>query len=72
MATAYKCATVLRDSISPYLLRRMKADVKHMINLPQKNEQVLFCKLTDEQIRLYRDYLESDDIKHILQVICLQ
>ncbi len=40
VATAYKCATVLRDTINPYLLRRMKADVKHHINLPQKNEQV--------------------------------
>lgn len=36
--TAYKCACVLRDTINPYLLRRMKADVK--IDLPSKNEQV--------------------------------
>ena len=37
--TAYKCACVLRDTINPYLLRRMKADVK--IDLPSKNEQVV-------------------------------
>lgn len=43
--TAYKCACVLRDTINPYLLRRMKADVK--IDLPSKNEQVkeIFVKL---------------------------
>lgn len=42
VATAYKCATVLRDTINPYLLRRMKADVKDHIQLPDKNEQVVF------------------------------
>lgn len=38
MTTAYKCAVVLRDLISPYLLRRRKADVN--AQLPQKTEQV--------------------------------
>ncbi|KAM9284852.1 DNA excision repair protein ERCC-6 isoform 2-T2 [Morus bassanus] len=38
--TAYKCACVLRDAINPYLLRRMKADVKMNISLPDKNEQI--------------------------------
>lgn len=38
--TAYKCACVLRDTINPYLLRRMKADVKANLSLPDKNEQV--------------------------------
>ncbi len=36
--TAYKCAVVLRDLIKPYLLRRMKADVK--AQLPKKSEHV--------------------------------
>ena len=45
--TAYKCACILRDLISPYLLRRLKADVAN--DLPQKTEQVLFCRLTDLQ-----------------------
>ena len=36
--TAYRCACILRDTINPYLLRRLKADVK--IQLPSKNEQV--------------------------------
>lgn len=38
--TAFKCASVLRDTINPYLLRRMKADVKNNLSLPDKNEQV--------------------------------
>ncbi|XP_061192459.1 DNA excision repair protein ERCC-6-like [Saccostrea echinata] len=62
--TAYKCACVLRDTINPYLLRRMKADVK--INLPSKNEQVLFCRLTDEQRDVYLEYLQSRECQAIL------
>ena len=66
VATAFKCATVLRDTISPYLLRRMKEDVKKHINLPEKNEQVLFCRLTDQQRSLYKAYIEGDQTKSIL------
>ncbi|XP_021344672.1 DNA excision repair protein ERCC-6-like, partial [Mizuhopecten yessoensis] len=62
--TAYKCACVLRDTINPYLLRRMKADVK--IDLPNKNEQVLFCRLTDEQRQVYMEYLQSRECQAIL------
>ncbi|XP_023228465.1 DNA excision repair protein ERCC-6-like isoform X1 [Centruroides sculpturatus] len=64
--TAYKCATMLRDTIKPYLLRRMKEDVKTTIQLPEKNEQVLFCKLTDEQRELYKQYLESQEAVNIM------
>jgi DNA excision repair protein ERCC-6 len=49
VATAYKCATVLRDTINPYLLRRMKSDVREHLNLPEKNEQVWIyycCRVT--------------------------
>jgi len=66
VATAFRCATVLKDTIGPYLLRRMKQDVKQHINLPDKNEQVLFCKLTDEQRRLYRTYIDSRETQSIL------
>ena len=66
VATAHKCATVLRDTINPYLLRRLKSDVKSHINLPTKNEQVLFCRLTEEQRSLYRSYIESGEVKNIL------
>lgn len=40
VSTAYKCAVVLRDLISPYLLRRRKADVE--AELPEKTEQVRY------------------------------
>ncbi|GFO00974.1 DNA excision repair protein ercc-6-like [Plakobranchus ocellatus] len=65
--TAYRCACVLRDTINPYLIRRMKADVKQNLNLPGKNEQVLFCRLTDEQKNIYQEYLESRECNAILQ-----
>lgn len=67
VATAFKCATILRDIINPYLLRRMKADVKTHLNLPEKNEQVLFCKMTDEQRGLYITYINSKEISSIVQ-----
>lgn len=47
-----RCAVVLRDLISPYLLRRRKADVA--TQLPKKTETVLFCSLTEAQRDLYR------------------
>eukprot|EP01122_Echinamoeba_exundans_P012961 TRINITY_DN5571_c0_g1_i1.p1 TRINITY_DN5571_c0_g1~~TRINITY_DN5571_c0_g1_i1.p1 ORF type:complete len:665 (-),score=121.53 TRINITY_DN5571_c0_g1_i1:54-2048(-) len=58
---AYKCAVVLRDLIKPFLLRRLKKDVQ--IHLPQKNEQVLFCKLTPAQRVEYLKFLSSKDAK---------
>ncbi|XP_033100305.1 DNA excision repair protein ERCC-6-like [Anneissia japonica] len=64
--TAYKCACVLRDTINPYLLRRMKEDVKKSMQLPEKNEQVLFCRLTAEQRSTYEEYLKSKECQMIL------
>lgn len=62
---AFKCASVLRDTIRPYLLRRVKQDVKMTINLPDKNEQVLFCRLTSGQRKLYSEYLKSPEVADI-------
>ena len=64
VTTAYKCALILRDLISPYLLRRRKVDVN--VNLPKKSEHVLFCLLGDDQLDLYRDYLCSHDCESIM------
>ncbi|XP_074647554.1 DNA excision repair protein ERCC-6-like [Tubulanus polymorphus] len=64
--TAYKCACVLRDTINPYLLRRMKADVQNNIQLPKKSEQVLFCRLTEDQREVYKEYLDSRECQSIL------
>lgn len=39
-ATALQVAMMLRDAITPYMLRRTKNDVQHHVSLPEKNEQV--------------------------------
>ena len=62
--TAMKCAETLKDTISPYLLQRFKADVAS--DLPKKSEQVLFCKLTKFQRDTYEAFLGSDDLKAIM------
>lgn len=62
--TGYKCAVILRDLISPYLLRRLKVDVAQ--DLPKKNEMVLFVKLTQFQQDLYEKFLGSEDVNAIL------
>jgi DNA excision repair protein ERCC-6 len=65
--TAFRCASVLKDTIAPYLLRRVKNDVKLSTRLPDKNEQVLFCRLSDEQKEEYVGYLESKEFKIMLE-----
>ena len=62
--TASKCAEMLKDTISPYLLQRIKVDVA--ADLPKKTEQVLFCKLTRPQREAYEAFLGSDDMDSIL------
>ncbi|PIO54264.1 hypothetical protein TELCIR_24377, partial [Teladorsagia circumcincta] len=39
LTTAYKCAVVLRDTISPFILRRLKNNVQKTLELPDKNEK---------------------------------
>lgn len=62
--TAQKCAETLKDTISPYLLQRTKKDVA--ADLPKKQEQVLFCKLTTIQRDAYEQFLRSDEMNAIL------
>ena len=47
----------LARRLRPFLLRRLKRDVA--ADLPARLEQVLFCELTDDQARVYRDVLEA-------------
>ncbi|KAL6940118.1 hypothetical protein ACO0QE_004007 [Hanseniaspora vineae] len=61
--TGYKCAVVLRNLISPYFLRRVKADVAK--DLPEKSELVLFCKLTKYQRDKYLEFLNSEELAKI-------
>lgn len=63
--TAYRCACILRDQIKPYLLRRLKADVA--VQLPKKSEQVVFCRLTPYQRRVYEQFLDSKETRQILE-----
>lgn len=62
--TAEKCAEALKETISEYLLQRLKIDVA--ADLPEKTEQVLFCKLTDGQRKAYETFLGSDEVSAIL------
>lgn len=63
---AYRCALVLKDLVSPYLLRRSKADVAQHRLAAGKTEQVLFCNLSRDQRRAYEEYLDSDEMRRIL------
>ena len=60
VATAYRCACVLRDTINPYLLRRMKSDVGDSLALPRKSEQVFTITNISTQavvLLIERDFL---------------
>ncbi|OJJ46574.1 hypothetical protein ASPZODRAFT_152040 [Penicilliopsis zonata CBS 506.65] len=62
--TAARCAETLKDAISPFLLQRLKMDVA--ADLPNKSEQVLFCKLSPAQRTAYERFLASPDMTAIL------
>ncbi|KAK0646705.1 P-loop containing nucleoside triphosphate hydrolase protein [Cercophora newfieldiana] len=62
---AQKCAETLKETISPYLLQRLKVDVA--ADLPKKSEQVLFCKLSPPQREAYEMFLRSGDMDAILK-----
>lgn len=65
-ATALEIAKALKVIITPYMLRRTKAEVQNHIKLPEKNEQVLFCALSQEQKDLYMGYLTGNTVRSIL------
>nr|CAI5843463.1 unnamed protein product [Callosobruchus analis] len=65
--TALLLTVSLKNLISPYLLRRTKKEVQEDIHLPVKSEQVLFCGLTAEQKKLYKDYLLSEQMGSVLE-----
>ncbi len=47
----------LRRTISPFILRRLKASV--LDELPEKIEDLRTCDLTEDQIKLYRDAIAT-------------
>jgi SNF2 family DNA or RNA helicase len=56
----------LRKLISPFTLRRLKADV--LEELPEKIEDVRTCQLSEEQVKLYRDALSTKGASLISQI----
>ncbi|KAI9596094.1 SNF2 family N-terminal domain-containing protein [Syncephalis fuscata] len=62
---AYKCASILRDLIEPYLLKRTKAAVAK--DLPKKTEHVVLCRLTTSQRQAYEAFLRSSDMNSIMR-----
>ncbi|MCB0063681.1 MAG: DEAD/DEAH box helicase [Caldilineaceae bacterium] len=46
-------AAELRNLVQPFLLRRLKSDPTIIADLPEKNEMVVYCSLSQEQATLY-------------------
>ncbi|KAL0205310.1 hypothetical protein P9112_000617 [Eukaryota sp. TZLM1-RC] len=61
--TAVKCASALKELIKPILLRRLKDKV---LQLPNKKEHVLFCKMTPVQVLEYNRYIQSPEVQRCL------
>lgn len=57
----------LRKKVSPFILRRMKADV--LDDLPPVSELIYRCQLTEVQQELYRSYAQSarDELVKLVQ-----
>ncbi|AAZ12472.1 DNA excision repair protein, putative [Trypanosoma brucei brucei TREU927] len=65
LATAAETARVLHESISPFLLRRLKKQVMSD-SLPEKYERVIRCPLSDSQLEAYVDLLSSSRVQRLM------
>ena len=63
IATGDRCSKTLRETVRPYMLRRIKADVAD--SLPPKTEQVFFCKLTVQQEHIYQAALDAPEVRRV-------
>lgn len=54
---SYHYSVMLRSIIEPYMLRRLKSLVEHI--LPNKLDKVIFINLSDKQINMYIEALRS-------------
>lgn len=63
IATGDRCSKTLRETVRPYMLRRVKADVAD--SLPPKTEQVFFCKLTLQQENIYQAALDAPEVRRV-------
>jgi hypothetical protein len=48
----------------PYVLRRLKTDKKILPQFPKKTIKIHYCKLTQEQTKLYKDIIDIPDGAH--------
>ena len=64
MQLGYRCAVLVRDLTAPLMLRRLKADFAQELELADKEEQVLFCQLTSDQIQLYCKFLSTETVRN--------
>jgi len=67
---AHRCTCVLRNLITPRVLRRTRKEVFSNIDssivLPSKKEYVLYCSMGKEQGELYRQYINFKGLKTAL------
>lgn len=60
-----QAATTLKRLTAPFILRRLKTDPKIIDDLPEKQENKVYCSLTQEQATLYaavvKDEMEAID-----------
>lgn len=55
----------LQEAIAPYFIRRVKTDQSLNLNLPDKNESIIYCDMTEKQIELYNAIIQEfeEDVK---------
>ncbi|TDZ37065.1 DNA repair and recombination protein RAD26 [Colletotrichum spinosum] len=61
---AAKCAEILKETMAPYMLQRLKKDVA--ADLPPKTERVMYVKLSPEQLDAYKAFLQSEAVEGML------
>ncbi|MGD1699463.1 SNF2-related protein, partial [Dapis sp. BLCC M229] len=49
----------LRSLVQPFILRRLKTDKDIIQDLPEKQENTIFCPLANEQAKLYQNIVEN-------------
>ena len=65
MATGLARQKNLQKQLQTFMLRRKKEKISHQ--LPKKKEMVVFCNLTEMQLRTYRRIIQSPDFQLIIR-----
>ncbi|XP_022089252.1 DNA excision repair protein ERCC-6-like 2 [Acanthaster planci] len=65
LAKSRKVSTQFAELRDHWMIRRTKALISHQ--LPTKDEKVVFCKLTELQVSIYKALLESEDMQLVLK-----